>query len=55
MEHGGSKNRPFQMFGWEEKAKERKRRDREKDEFSGKVESLGLWADGGVLIQSVQM
>lgn len=33
MEGGGSKNRLFQILGWEEKAKARDRRDGEKEEF----------------------
>lgn len=37
MEGGGSKNRLFQILGWEEKAKARHRRDREKEEFPRKV------------------
>lgn len=51
MEGAGSKNRLFQIRGWEEKAKARHRRDGEKDEFSRKVESLDLGAAAGALVQ----
>lgn len=51
MEGAGSKNRPFQILGWEEKAKARPRRDGERGEFSRKAESLDLGAVAGALVQ----